>query len=236
MTSANLLFFPSALFVVLSGCYVDKVHTGPTETDPVSVDLDKSEIVRATLKIGAGKLEVHGGAAQLVDGTITYNVPDWKPKVRYEASSFRGVLTIDQPGKHGGMGHIKNEWDLRLNNDKPIDLSVEFGAGEANLDLGSLNLKGLSVELGAGKIDMDLRGTPKSSYNARIQGGVGEATVHVPTEVGVSAEAHGGIGQIEVEGLRKDGDHWVNDAWPSAKVRVRLNVEGGIGHIHIIGG
>lgn len=223
--------------IVLTGCVVgDSVHTGPVRTDPASVDLDQSEIVRARLKIAAGKLDIRGGATKLLEGTFTYNVPDWKPKVTYNPSSFRGILTIEQPGGHGTIGNLRNDWDLSFNDAKPLDLSIECGAGEANLDLGSLNLRGLSIEIGAGKIDLDLRGSPKSSYEARIEGGVGEATVHVPDTVGVSADAHGGIGQIEVEGLHKDGGHYVNDLWDTSKVRVRLSVEGGIGHIHIISG
>lgn len=221
--------------LALAGCDMGhRVRTGPVQTEPVSVDLDQSEIVRARLKIAAGKLFIRGGATKLVDGTFTINVPSWLPKVTYDPSTFRGILTIEQSGKGAAVGDLRNDWDLSFNNDKPLDLSIECGAGEANLDLGSLNLRGLSVEIGAGKIDLDLRGTPKASYEARIEGGVGEATVHVPEDVGVSAEARGGIGQIEVEGLRKDGDHYVNSHWDSAKVRVRLSVQGGIGHIHII--
>lgn len=223
------------LLLVLGGCNSGPpVEIGPLQTEPVSVDLDQSEIVRARLTIGAGELEIHGGSSKLMDGTFRYNVPSWKPKVTYIPSTFRGLLTIEQPGRRGGFGDIKNEWNLNFNNEKPIDLSIEFGAGQAKLDAGSLNLRGLSMELGAGQIDLDLRGTPKSSYDVHIRGGVGQATVRVPTTVGVSAEAHGGIGQIQVEGLRQDGGHYVNDLWDTSKVRVRLSVEGGIGHIRII--
>lgn len=229
------IFAASAALLILAGCGGDRTPAGPLETEPVSVGLDSSEMVRATLKIGAGHLELRGGSAQLLDGTIAYNRPDWKPVVRYDKSSFRGVLTVDQPHKHGSVGHMRNEWNLRFNDEKPLDLSIEIGAGESQLELGSLNLRGLSVELGAGKIDLDLRGNPTHSYDAHVQGGVGEATVRVPSSIGVLAEAHGGLGQIEVNGLQKDGDHWVNEAWPDAKVRIRLKVEGGIGHIHIIG-
>jgi hypothetical protein len=52
--------------------------------------------------------------------------------------------------------------------------------------------------------------------------------------VGVYATGRGGIGEIHTEGLRRQGDHWVNDAYDDAKVRIHLDVEGGIGEIRLI--
>lgn len=227
----------AAALLLLGGCERgERVRVGPLRTDPVAVDLDQSEMVRARLKMPAGKMDIQGGAEKLMEGSFSYNLLSWKPKVTYVSSSFRGILTVDQSGRRGVFGDVRNDWNLNFNDSKPLDLSLEFGAGEGVLDLGSLNLRGLSIEIGAGKISLDLRGTPKSSYDARIEGGVGEAVIHVPDTVGVSAEARGGIGQIEVDGLRRDGDHYVNNLWESSKVRLRLSVQGGIGHIHIISG
>jgi len=35
--------------------------------------------------------------------------------------------------------------------------------------------------------------------------------------------------------LKKEGDHWENDAYATAKVKVRVDVQGGIGSITLIG-
>jgi len=69
----------------------------------------------------------------------------------------------------------------------------------------------------------------------RIHGGVGEATVHLPAGVAIDAEAQGGIGEIEVRGLRKEGSRWLSDGTGDAKVKVHVEVEGGIGRIALIG-
>ncbi len=225
-----------AALAFLSACEIDDGPRGPLRHDPVSIELDKSEVVRTEFKIGAGKLEVRGGAAKLVEGEFTYNVPSWKPRVEWVPSSFRGLLTISQPESHGHIGNSDYEWNLRLNDDKPMDIKLELGAGEADLELGSLNLRGVDIEMGVGKLMLDLRGSPKTDYSVRIQGGVGEATVYFPKDVGVAADAKGGIGGIHAEGLHKDGSHFTNDTWPGAKVRIRVDVEGGIGAINLIGG
>jgi predicted membrane protein len=103
------------------------------------------------------------------------------------------------------------------------------------MDLGSLSLRSVEVHMGVGKVDMDLRGNPKHNYDVRIRGGIGEATVRLPAGAGVYAEGSGGIGEIKTQGLRREGGHWVNDAYEDAKVRIHLDIHGGIGSIRLIG-
>jgi predicted membrane protein len=92
----------------------------------------------------------------------------------------------------------------------------------------------VEVEMGVGQLDLDLRGAPQRDYDVRIRGGVGEATIRLPRDVGVSAEANGGIGSVHTEGLRREGAHWVNDAYDRAKTTIHLDVQGGIGAINLI--
>jgi hypothetical protein len=218
--------------VFLAGCIVDREQAGPTQYDSRAIERDNSELLRLNLEMGAGNLKVGTGTSKLAQAYFTYNVPSWKPVVEYSP----GDLTIRQPGStHTHLGNIKYEWDLRLGRQIPLDLRVHFGAGEAQLDLGSLDLRDVNIEMGVGKIQMDLRGDPTHDYSVHIQGGVGEATVHLPVKAGIYATARGGIGEIRVRGLRKVGDHWENEAYKTAKVKVRLDVQGGIGRIELIG-
>ncbi len=222
---------------LLTACVDSREPEGPRQVDPVSIGLDSSEMVRAELRIAAGSLNVSGGAAKLVEGSFTYNVPAWKPEVHWLPSSFRGLLTIEQPHHSGPhIGNTNYSWDLRFNDDKPIDMVVDLGAGEADLRLGSLNLRSVQIDMGVGKLDLDLRGTTRNDYNVRIHGGIGEATILLPSDAGISAYAKGGIGGIHAEGLRQDGDRYTNSLWDSSSHRVRLDVQGGIGQINLIAG
>jgi predicted membrane protein len=225
----------AALPLFLSGCILQVARTGPTQYDSKEIERDNSELVKTDLHMGAGELKLQGGAKKLMEANFTYNVPAWKPEVRYINTGVRGYLTIEQPssGRVANVG--KYQWEIALNDDVPLDLRVRFGAGEAQLDLGSLTLRSVEVDMGVGKIDLDLRGQPKRDYDVRIRGGVGEATIHLPREAGVYADASGGIGGIHVRGLRKQGNHYVNEAYDTAKVKVHLDVRGGIGAINLIG-
>jgi len=233
MNARSFLVLPLGL--VLSGCVIE-TRSGPTRHESVHIERDASEFLRVNLNMGAGNLNVSSGAAgKFLDGTVMYNIDSWKPVVQYSSSAGHGVLSVEQPGSHqSNIGNLQYEWNLRLANDIPIDLNVRFGAGDAKLKLGGLSLRSVEVEMGVGQLDLDLRGAPQRDYDVRIRGGVGEANVRLPRDVGVSAEARGGIGEIHTEGLRKEGAHWVNDAYDRAKTTIHLDVQGGIGEISLI--
>jgi hypothetical protein len=230
-----LSFIAVSAALLLTACgKTTNSPTTPEQQESRSVELDKSERVRVDLRMSVGELNVRAGAAKLLDADFTYNVAEWKPDLRYRATGSVGDLVIEQQGPSSSSGNAKNRWDLRFNEKVPLDFKAHFGAGEAKLELGKLNLRSVDITMGAGTIEVDLRGTPAQDYAVQIRGGVGEATVRLPKDVGISALASGGIGDISVTGLRKDGDHYVNDAYATATRKIRLDVKGGVGSIRLI--
>jgi hypothetical protein len=185
--------------------------------------------------MGAGELNVTGGADQLMEAEFSYNVKAWKPKVSYDVSGKKGELVVKQGSAEGGnlSGGARNEWDISLNDEVPTDLVVQMGAGESNLDLDSLTLSGVDLQMGAGKTTVDLTGDYARSFDTSIQGGVGEATVELPSEVGVKAKAQGGMGKINAKGLKRVGDSYVNDAYGESDVNLNVDVQGGVGEINL---
>ena len=219
---------------MLSSCTENRTPAGPEQHESRSIDLDKSESVRIELRMPVGELTVRGDTQKLLDADFTYNVPAWKPDLRYHSAPTVADLVIEQHGASASSGNSKNHWDLRFNKDVPLDFRVECGAGEARLELGRLNLRSVDVVMGAGSLGLDLRGTPRQDYSVHVRGGVGEATLRLPRDVGVSATASGGLGDISVTGLHKSGDRYLNDAYDQAKRRIRVDVQGGVGTIKLI--
>jgi hypothetical protein len=226
------LLLAALALLALAGCdaRARSWYTGPLLHVSKTIDLDKADMVRVDLRMGAGELNVAGGSSRLLDADFAFGSPEQEPTVRYEDGSFRGRLTIAEPSHHfGGSGRY--EWKLRLNNEVPMDLVTHLGAGNAEMRLGSLNLRGIEVHMGFGNLDMDLRGSPKRDYDVEIHGGVGNATVRLPAGVGIVAYARGGIGNIDVDGLEKHNGRWVSAQRENANVTVHLDIHGGIGNI-----
>ena len=221
----------AAASVALSGCTVNTDFGGPLQHVQQSIELDKSEMARVDIKMGAGELHVEGGSPKLMDAQFDYNVVGSKPIVHYNASSFRGDIVVEQPsGFHGGTNSTY-KWDLRFNNKLPLDVVTHLGAGEAHMDLGAMNLRNVQVHMGVGQVELDLRGKPTHDYDVQIEGGIGQAIVHLPSTVGIVANASGGIGDIEVHGLEKNNGRWTNAAYEHSPVTIHVNVSGGIGNI-----
>ena len=231
MSPRYLLLIPGLL--LLTSC-VEHTAAGPEQYDSKTVDAEGAESAHVELHMGAGDLRITDGAQQLARADCTYNVPSWKPEIHYTKSGTRGDLRIEQPkGSNVHLGNTKYRWEVQLNNKVPMELEVHFGAGQARLDIGSLQLRRMDLHMGVGEVDMDLRGRPKHSYDVSINGGIGQATVRVSADTAVYAEAHGGIGSISVHGLRKMGDHWESDSYASAQNRIKIEAHGGIGEIKI---
>jgi hypothetical protein len=133
---------------------VPRVTTGPTETLTIGEPSPGGEtITDVTLRMGAGRFTLGGGAEGLIDGTIQYNVPEWKPIV----TRGDGRLTIEQ-GNQGAINGVPddatiNDWNLRLGT-VPINLSIEAGAYKGKLALGGLALRSLSIADGASSSDV----------------------------------------------------------------------------------
>ena len=229
LASAKTLLAVVGAAAVLCGCSLNT--TGETRRETVSFDLDDSKALRVGIRMGGGELKVTNGTAKLMEGAFAYNVPNWKPVVEYKAGS--GQMTLGQPDYSSSFGNSVNRWDVALNEAVPLDLTANITAGEANLQLGGLNLSRVELTIGAGEMNVDLRGEPKRDYTVQIRGGVGETTVQLPKNVGIAATATKGIGDISVEGLEERNGVWVNPDSIDAPVTVRLDVKGGVGQINL---
>jgi hypothetical protein len=229
-----MLWAVLAISAIAVSCTINgNVRTGPMQTESRTVQLGNAKTVRAEIKMGAGEMTLGGGAHDLFEGEFSYNVPTWRPEVDYSVSGSRGLLTVRQPEHSGSIGNSKYKWDLHFNNQVPLELSIELGAGKSTLELGTLTLSQLNLKMGVGETIVDLAGDWKNDLQATIHGGVGEATVRLPRDVGVRVRARGGIGEIHAGDLHKHGDIYTNDAYGESPVTLNVEVEGGIGKINL---
>jgi len=220
--------------LLLAGCSSDDVRVGELRTESKSVELGDARSVRVKMVLGAGDLVVTGGAKKLLEADFTYNVAKLKPEVEFTD----GTLVVQHPDVRGyrspqDIKDFRNEWDLRLNNDVPMNLSLEMGAGTSDLQLAGLSLTGFDIILGAGKSTVDLSGGLTRDLNVTIDAGAGNITVRLPQDVGVRVEVAAGLGRIEATGLKQDGYVYTNEAYGTSEVTLHINIMTGIGQINL---
>jgi len=235
MSKRQIGLLLAALGLIVSICACNwTTQTGELRRESETIKLDGAESATVTIKMGAGGLTVGGGAEALAEADFTYNVADWKPTIDYTVSGEQGELWIEQPRVEKlSLESYRYEWDVRFNDQVPLELDVALGAGESRLDLSTLSITRLDLKMGAGGVDLDLTGERERDLDVTVRGGVGEATVLLPAEVGVRAEAKGGLGEVEVSGLTREGDAYVNEAYGASEATITLDIEGGVGGIEL---
>jgi hypothetical protein len=147
-----------------------------------------------------------------------------------------GRLAVSTPAKVDlrPLRDMHYVWDVALSSGLPLDLSVQMGAGRADIDLRGTDLRRFQMDLGAGDATVDLSGDWIHDAQVWITTGAGELTVRVPADVGVRLRGHkDGIGEFNADGFRADGDALVNDAYDDADVRFELTLVRGVGTVNV---
>jgi hypothetical protein len=128
---------------------VPTVTTGSTQTISINEPVSGVKTAEITFGMGAGTFSLNGGADGLVDGTVKYNVVEWKPTVTRNENK----LDITQEKITGFNGipsnNVTNDWTFKLNSAIPMDLTVNAGAYKGKLDMTGLRLTNLEINDGA---------------------------------------------------------------------------------------
>jgi uncharacterized protein DUF2154 len=141
--------------VMLVGC----TRAGELRTERRSVELEGAESVSTDLSMNAGNMVVEGGAQNLMDATFDYNVPEWKPEVSYGGIGEQKELSVNQPDVSGPtFGSARNDWEILLSDDVPMELFASNSSGDGEFDLESTSLTSFSVEASSGDIAADVGG------------------------------------------------------------------------------
>lgn len=244
------------LALLLASCG-DGVRIGELQTRSQTIARDGADAVEVNINMGAGVLEVSGGADELMEASFATNVAELVPEVTYAGGvlDVRSSSVTIRPASLLDIGDFRNEWDLRLNEETPLVMAVEGGAGRSHLDLGGLTLTRLDINGGAGEFNVDLAGSQalrRLSFNAgagpatidltgdwgtdldaQVNGGLGALTLRLPDEVGVMVTADSGLGAVHADGLLDDGNVYTNEAFGVSDVTLRIVVNGGVGPVRL---
>ncbi len=181
-----------------------KVTTGPTETLTVNEAAPAAgvDVMAVNITMGAGKLDLQGGAERLAEGEIRYNVPEWKPTVTRDSTSLsisQGQVknSISLPGQGNT---IVNDWSLKLGS-SPMALTIEAGAYQGTLALGGLPLRSLTIHDGAGDSTVSFY-TPNPEKMDTLTYQTGASKVSLQSLANANAQTihfTGGAGDYELD-------------------------------------
>lgn len=204
-------------------------------TETISQEVGTARQAEIFLATGINVLNVSAGSSNmLIAGTVEVSSRE-KLDRNFEMNGDTAVYRLETKETTGFRWFSRNrprEWDLQLNPDTPLALTLNAGVGEVHLDLSKLTVTDLELYTGVGATTVELPDT--GQIKADIEAGVGEITIHIPKGVAARIEAKAGIGNVNVSSdFERDGDVYVSSDYDTAQNRVDLSVKGGVGQVNI---
>ncbi len=224
----NILFISALLLASCSSAS----RVGELQTESRSVDLGDAKSVGVYINFGAGNLDVVGGAEKLLEADFKYNVAKLKPKVDYSDST----LIVEEPNNISlplvqNSTNIRNEWNLHLSNEVPMDLSVNMGSGTSDLEMSGLSLNHLEISFGSGSSVINLNDQWRHDLDVVIGSGATDITLKLPSAIGVRVEINSGRTTVTTSGLTQEGNTYTNAAYGVSDVTLHVTMNPGSGRI-----
>ena len=218
--------------LVAGGCAVRRVKLN-VRRDKRVVKLRGVESVKAKIVMRAGELTIDDGGKSLLAANFTYSMDSWKPRVDYDVRGKTGELTIKGPKRVSSFFQSRaiNHWDLRINNDIPLELSVKSNLGDSNLQLGDLNLYNFKLSSSAGDAKLDFDGDWNHDVDVDINTSMGDLLLRLPEDFGVRVDIDADLSDINAPGFKIEDGGYVNDAYADAKNKLDIRVKHQAGDI-----
>jgi hypothetical protein len=213
---------------------------GERVTDSVSQPLNGAERAQVDINFGVGDLRMSDLPAEsplLIDGTLRY---DERQPQRVEQSfavrsgvahyelAMRGSATGIPFGSRGPM----HSWDLALNREVPLALSIRTGVGTSELDFRSLNLSSLTIDSGVGQTTVHM--PAQGQVSSIINGGVGELVIQIPDGLPARIDVRTGLGNSQISGdFVRDGNVYTSPGYDMAVDRLDLELRAGVGQVTV---
>ena len=254
---------------VRAGQFVSDTMGGTAEvkTAALAERLDGAASARVEIEFSVGRATVKAldaGSPNLFEAQLSY-VGEYEYTV---SGAAERVISLRQRGNFprdiaATVVHARDlHWDIALAKNLPLQLKLTGGVGEANIDLGQLQVDDVQITTGVGKVALalpvqdqpmalDMRGgvgmtevkIPAGAYgNFDIKGGVGEVCVEVSQDAAVRVEGKTGLGVINLpetffqaagSGKIATSKAWQTADFADAERQISITFSGGVGQFNL---
>ena len=200
-------------------------------TMTASRDYSGEKGLNADVQFAAGRLDVSPApAGNVYRAVLKYDQNQIQPYVDYADGTLHVGLHSEHNNTVHMRGEMRNHLDLRLGPDAPLNLELQFGAGEARMELGGLKLESASLKTGAAKGVISFS-RPNLVKCSSLDMQVGAARMDVNGIGNLSPqniELQGGIGDVNLD----FSGAWTNDVNARVKMglgALRMNIPRDVG-------
>jgi hypothetical protein len=238
----SLLVVVATVILLATGLFWLNLGGGQGEliSGEVSQPLDGATSAQVEIAFGVGRLQLHTlppDTPLLIAGELIH---DERSSLRAEEHfEMRGSVAHYALTSRGssnsfpfGSQSQDTRWNLMLNRDVPLDLTVRTGVGQSDLDLSLLKLTDLSINTGVGETTVIMPGS--GEVNGVINGGVGELIIQIPDGMAARIDVKTGLGNSQIAGeFERNGDVYMSPGYETAVDRLNLELRAGIGQVTV---
>lgn len=254
------------VLLVLVGPTLGLAGNANAQRETFIAEMDDAEAadVRLELSIGSTTITPLEDSDELVNADLSY-----LGDIRFDVTGNETrSVTIAQQGDNSFsffdfsfFSENDLSWNVAINPDLPLELTLGGGMGEVNADLSAFDLTALSIDGGMGTIRLTLpaadvpyavdinggMGTQiitveeGAAFSMTVDGGMGSTIVNLPEDTPIRIERDGGMGGVSLPNwLRQvSGDDnqgvWETSSYSEAdeSERITIDVDGGMGSLEV---
>ena len=154
--------------------------------DSYSFNTRKYKDLDVSISYGLGELTIGPSEEKnIIEGSITYNSYRITPKINMESVSSSGVLTIKTEKNKDKERHIykfkdfDNEMEFYFPPQIKTDLFLDFGVGDAEIDLTDISITKLNINCGLSDVELEInKRNNVVCESVSIENGLGDLSVY----------------------------------------------------------
>lgn len=170
------------------------------------------------IEYGAGELRVEPAPQRMLyHMELRYDENRFTPVTAFDAQARTLRLGLNDRDRGGSTKHGSRAV-IALTREAPLDLKLEFGAGEASLDLGGMSIRSLEISTGASESEIRFD-SPNQIAAERVEIEAGAAELEVFGLGNARArriQFQGGVGSTTLD----FGGAWDADATASVRIGI----------------
>jgi len=206
------------------------------ETEVTVETKEYSEIERASIELDLdmGKLTLGGSTSLLYECNAQYRYKEFEPFEKFSLTEKEVDIVIYHSPitKKWISNHVRNDWQLKLNNQIIYELSAKTGAIDTDFNLSGFKVEKLTIKSGASNINLVL---PQYDSEIMIDSGVSNIKIAIPKNVGATVSIDSGISTKDLDVnhfIKKDGGY-ISNNYDYSKFKTEIEIDCGLSNIEV---
>jgi hypothetical protein len=190
-------------------------------------------LAKINIKAGAGNIDLKAGENDLVSGTLESDFAGLKVDSSTSDTTKTIDLTLDSNNHWLLFGSHKNNLNLLVTKQIPVEMKFDVGAVDMNMDFSEIKLSKLDINSGATTSNLKLGGlVDKAEFI--MDTGASTTTLSLPKDIGAKLTLSSGASSKNLPNFKKiDDNNYQTENYDQATKKVDMTVKMGVATFNV---